>query len=571
MIKDFIKRAKNGESVYISEVRDAFLCFDSKVECIIETTTGETKTWDIHIPEACDMEESKFIRRYFFSNIYNIISTYGGKQLVIKYDEDAGHIKELCAALNDTFQVKSGHADRSGYGKCLNVTDRINAAFGYPPFRFVLTSDKAGNKVNNQNGKTADSKACNDAIQKYKKAVKASSDAVLIGLDIGGTDIKAVGTISGNIAALLEYDWNPASMTRVSEMTGAIEFVLSELCSKLGADNIPDGIGIGFPDVIINNKIVGGETLKTRGMRKASADYEAEFAKLLDIDKLLLKYCKPNAVINKTNDGSLAAFTAAVELAHCDRADEIKNGVFAHTLGTELGTGWVDENGEIPQIPLEIYNCVIDLGNYPACEYKPFDLRSTLNFNTEIAGTMQKYASQSGAYRLALEFFEKEAPDIYEKLFEKGFIEEKENGIYVVVSPTDMRKPFLGYIMKLADDGQPQAKKIFREIGKYLAATWLETEFLLNPAAKNRILYGRFVKSQKCFTLMQEGASELFELSRKGEKYYKNEQSYEGDISYEAGDNNLAFTPLMKQLKSTPNYTVAQFAQSIGAIHFAAM
>jgi hypothetical protein len=37
--------------------------------------------------------------------------------------------------------------------------------------------------------------------------------------------------------------------------------------------------------------------------------------------------------------------------------------VFAHTLGTELGTGWIDETGAIPQIPLEVYNCVIDLGN----------------------------------------------------------------------------------------------------------------------------------------------------------------------------------------------------------------
>ena len=550
MIKNFIKRAKNGESLYMCEVRDAFASLNSaEVVCSIETASGENGQWTIPIPPFDALrskEEKEFVRFYFHSNIYNIISTYGGKHMILNIDESDEFSLKLCAELEDVFQVDSPRIDRSGFGKSLNVTDRINAATGFPPFRFI-TSSGADGSVNQRIKKQADS------VSLMRNAVESTSSATLIGLDIGGTDIKAVGSIDSRIVSFKEYDWNPASMTSVTQLIDGVMFVVKEVCEDFGESVLPDGIGVGFPDVIIMNKIVGGETLKTRGIRKASSDYEAEFAELLKLNDMLLSYCKPDGVINMTNDGSLAAFTAAVELAHSNRAGEVASGVFAHTLGTELGTGWVDECGEIPQIPLEIYNCVIDLGNYPARKYKPFDLRSTLNFNTGIAGTMQKYASQSGAYRLILEYFKTGNADLYDDLFKRGFIEEKDNGVYVITSPVDKRKPLLEHIMNLANEGQPQAEKVFREIGKCLAATYKETEFLLNPAAKRRILYGRFAKSHKCLKLLEDGAHELM------------------DITFEAGDDNLAFTPLMKELSDNPDYTVAQFGQAIGAVHFAAM
>jgi len=420
----------------------------------------------------------------------------------------------------------------------------MNAAFGHAPFKFIISNENiCTEKKPSGNTET-------DTISRLLNAVEAATKGVYIGLDIGGTDIKAVLTADGKIVSFLEYDWNPTRMTEIDQMTDEINNVMQKICDSLCDTRKPDGVGVGFPDVVVMNKIVGGETFKTRGIRKVSQDYESEFAKLLNLNSLLLGYCKPGAEIKMTNDGSLAAYTAAVELAHSGREGEVNRGIFAHTLGTELGTGWVDHNGQLPQIPLEVYNCVLDLGDYPARDYKPFDVRSTLNFNTEIAGTMQKYASQSGAYRLALKYFKNDAPEIYEDMFTKGFIEKKNNGVYLVVSPTDMRKPFLEYIMNLADNGQPQAENVFREIGKYLAATWLETDFLLNPKTKKRILYGRFIKSKKCLTLMQAGANEIHK------------------ITFEPGDDNLAFTPLMKELKKNPNYTVAQFGQAIGAVYF---
>ena len=70
----------------------------------------------------------------------------------------------------------------------------------------------------------------------------------------------------------------------------------------------------------------------------------------------------------------------------------------AHTLGTELGTGWVRPDGSIPEIPLEVYNFIVDLGSAPQQAYEADDARSVNNFNTGLPGTLQKYACQSGVF-----------------------------------------------------------------------------------------------------------------------------------------------------------------------------
>ena len=137
--------------------------------------------------------------------------------------------------------------------------------------------------------------------------------------------------------------------------------------------------------------------------------YEDEFRRLSALDEALRAFVKPDGVVGIVNDGPMAAFTAAVELGVVDPA-AIADGVFAHTLGTELGTGWVTEAGTIPDIPLEIYNCIIDLGSYPERQYAPDDVRSVNNFNTRLAGTLQKYTSQSGVFRLAAKYLPDAGP-----------------------------------------------------------------------------------------------------------------------------------------------------------------
>ena len=580
MIQDFLSKAKRGEPVYITDVRDAFEHEQATVECVTSLTCGGDHRFTIRLPNAQNAEEEAFVREYFYACVYNLISTLGGKSMSLYTQNEAA--RALCKTLTSVFQVSSPKAERDGYGKCLNVTDRVNASLGYAPFSFRICDTMPDMEIPPLRPV--------QAVKAFRCAVKNAGSATLCGVDIGGTDIKVVGIQDGKLKVVKEYDWFPASFATAEQIIEPILLLVRVVAASLGmpADVPPDtgkvceamlsrrasdaqmlemvsyieqnfgsasfdGIGVCFPDVVVNDMIVGGETHKTSGMRKHSDDYDTEFAKLAQLKtQLLQRYCRPGGVIHMSNDGSLAAYTAAVELAHSEMADTVPDGVFAHTLGTELGTGWIDESGEIPQIPLEVYNCIIDLGNYPAREFDMLDARSVRNFNTGLPGTLQKYASQSGAYRLALRYFQKDAPKLYKELFSEGFLEDRDGGVYVVSSPKDMRKPLLEHLMTLCDAGNPQAKHIFTRIGEYMAVTWRVTEDMLAPRTKARILFGRFIKRERCFARIQEGAAAKY------------------GVSLTAANDELAYTPIMRELEADPDHTVAQFAQAVGAAYFAA-
>lgn len=581
MMQTFLEKAARGENVYLSDVRRAFSEAECRIICDLTLAVGGDKRWEIRFPAAQEAQQKAFVYEYCYATLYNILSTFGGARMTLAISSEDRFSSELCATLDEVFQVHLPKRARSRYGKCLNVTDRINAALGKPPFSFVITKNALPDLH-------ADAQPHSDAVSTCRAAVKKATNAAICGIDIGGTDIKVVGMQNGRIAAVKEYDWNPAEMTRMEHVIEPILLMARVVRAAISLPNTPqaaalreqmlkkgvsdeamqsavdtcraiygeapllDGIGVCFPDVVIEDQIVGGETYKTRGIRNASGDYEAEFLKLASLKTFLLAQCKPHGKVHLSNDGSLAAYTAAVELAHSDQADGVVHGVFAHTLGTELGTGWIDETGEIPQIPLEVYNCIIDLGNRPARAHHELDARSVNNFNTGLSGTLQKYCSQSGAYRLALRIFEEKAPARYAELFEKGFLEHRDGGVFVRQTPADMRKPLLEHLMRLATEGDAAAEEIFREIGEFLAVTFEETEWMLAPRSRARILFGRFVKHKRCFDLMQEGASRR------------------NDVRFVAGDGTLAFTPAMLELKHDPAHTVAQFGQAVGAAYFAA-
>jgi len=317
-------------------------------------------------------------------------------------------------------------------------------------------------------------------------------------------------------------------------------------------------VGMCFPDVVVRNKIVGGEVYKTRGIRQnREIDFEEDFKELTDLNERIGELIDREGKVLIINDGPMASFTAAVEMAASENPDQIAGGVFAHTLGTELGTGWVDEEGKIPDIPLEVYNYIIDLGSYGERAFEPDDLRSVNNFNTNLPGTLQKYASQSGVFRLAMKYFPQENPRLFRELKEKGYVVshdvEGETGYYVPTEPVDMRKPFLEFMMSLPErEGDEVNKRIWREIGEFLGVTWVETKKILEPATDTRFLFGRLVKRKSCYNLMLEGAKAISDK-----------------IIFEVADSTLANTRLMKELEADEHFTVAQFAQAVGAGYFA--
>lgn len=532
------------------------------IRCTLYLTLGGEKQFEIRTPviDEADTQALAFLQDYVYARIYNVICTLGGASMQLSVGDDDRQAQRLLRDLNRDFMIDTPRAERTGYGKCLNVTDRVNAAVGKAPFRFSISQEAHALAKAAQPQKA-------DATEVFCRAVVSAQTGLYCGVDIGGTDIKLVGAQNGRICAVKEFDWNPAAFTTCAQLTAPVlllvriiraalslpdtqtpeqQALLAKLLEKdvsveqmqplleqlemLVQLKLLDEIGVSFPDVVIDDMIVGGETLKTKGIRDTAADYEQEFAELRQLGPQLKAFCRKSGHVHIGNDGSLAAFTAAVEWAWepAHRA-KVRSGAFAHTLGTELGSGWIDTTGEIPQIPLEIYNCIIDLGAYSSRRYDTRDVRSVRNFNTGLSGTLQKYTSQYGAYRFAARLLPEAAPEVYQALFDEE------------------------YLMNRACEGQPQMEQIFREIGRCLYAAWCVAEDILAPAVKSRVLFGRFVKKEHCFRLMEQGvhSQALVELY--------------------AADSSLAYTPLMLDLEHDPVRTVAQFGQAVGAVYFAAM
>jgi predicted NBD/HSP70 family sugar kinase len=616
MVENFLSKAKEDLPVYINHVREAFSRLkDGGGEEIILVDrlvlNEEDKVFRIRIPalDGCSQEAADFIRSYLNAEIYNILSAIGGKYITFYVDTKKEKLLAMLRDLDETFGIRQSRSERNGFGKCINVIDRMIAGTEEGTgskdagFHFVIRDlEERPGKYNEY----ITEKRKSDV---FHEAIKGVGDRTLCGIDIGGTDIKAVLSINGVLEYIKEYDWFPAVYKTADEIMDPIVDLVRLLAVKASYDRLPeksknspqwtglredlekamekdapedlirktslaaekllsgrlikiDAIGMCFPDVVVRDRIVGGETYKTRGIRNNEAvDYEAEFAKFVGLNEKLRRY---SAVVKNTNDGPMAAFTAAVEMAASGKDFDLGEGIFAHTLGTELGTGWVDEEGKIPEIPLEIYNFIIDLGSFVQKEYEPDDVRSINNFNTNLAGTLQKYASQSGAFRLAMKYFLKERPDLIAEMEQRGYIIHKETkagkGVYIELEKKDMRKPFLEFLMALPEreyddcirDEDDPTRKIWMDIGEYLAVTWCETERILNPEVKSRILFGRLVKNRMCFDLMKKGAEKI-----------------KPGLILEAADETMSYSPLMKQLEQRPEYTVAQFAQAVGAVYYA--
>ena len=583
-VRQFLEAAEADRPVYICDVRDAFLRDGIRSFRLRATLyDGSTRRFSLKLPACSDREEEAFVEEYLNATIYNLLSALGAREIGVSFDPEDAFLASYTAKLDGIFQVNTPIASRTGYGKCLNVNQRVLSSLCGTDvfFRFTVVPDEQED-------------AC---VPNAPEAGETPVFAVLparaeqgrfMGMDIGGTDIKLAASRNGQLCAFKEYDWNPAAFMRAEQLTAPlvmltrlmraavsmaeagfsedlplsafdraasdaeIEAAIAAIEARLGngIQNL-DGIGLCFPDVVIRNRIVGGETPKTQGMRgNAERDYETEFRKLSGLNELLAGYVRPGGVVSNTNDGPMAAFTTAVEQAADGR--KLSGGFFAHSLGTDLGSGWILPDGTIPEIPLEVYNFIIDLGGHTQRSSEAQDVRSTCNFGTGLPGTLQKYAGQFGVFRLAAKHLPDADPVLYQRAFDKGLFRWEGDRLTVPTSPEDMRKPCLEFFMQAAADTGSPAADLFRAVGEGLGVTWRETQFILQPACSARTLFGRLVKTKACFDEICEGARRIVP-----------------DICLEAADETLAVTPLMRQLARHPVYTVAQFAQAVGAIYYA--
>lgn len=582
MLKELLARAEADEPVYITDVRAAFQAEGTRpFHLHVTLYDGSVRVFPLTLPEWETGEEAAFAASYVHGMIYNILSSLGAARIDIYLDPRDEALLALAEGLDGVFQTKVPKLERTGYGKCLNVNERVLAALfsGDRPFAFHILDAAGEPAAEPPAGKPA-------GMPVFASLPQAAADKLLLGIDVGGTDIKLTASVKGRLCLCKEYDWFPEAFTRAEQLTGPILLLvrlmragaglyaagkealvdgpafrrnaspaeMKAAAERMEAQATPrnfDAIGLSFPDVVIQGRIVGGETPKTSGMRKNRAlDYDEEFGKLTALCGALKAFVTADGAVMITNDGNMAAFTAAVEQAAAGR--DISAGFFAHTLGTDLGTGWVRPDGSIPGIPLEVYNFIIDLGSFGQRRYAHGDVRSIANSNTDLPGSLQKYTGQSAVFRLAAKYLPAAEPDTWREALARGCIQRQGEVLAVPAEPRDMRKPCLEFFMeKAGEPGHDACADIFRRIGEYLAVTWQETDYILRPEAGDRSLFGRMVKHPACFALLREGA-----------------QRRAPGLALYAADADLANTALMRQLEASPDHSVAQFAQAVGAMYY---
>ena len=583
MIKPFLEQAARDESVYLTDVRAAFQAEGTRPFHLHVTLYDRSvRVCPLRLPETAGEEEARFAAEYVYATVYNLLSALGGLRVDVYLDPSDRETVQLAESLEQVFQLALPKRARTGYGTCLNVNERVLSALSGGRERFAFGVHSLEEEPSVQPPGAAEGQPV------FARLPARTAGRMVLGMDVGGTDVKLAVSVDGRLALCKEFDWLPSACTRAEELTaplllltrllraagslhmadraGEVDLRALERSATLaemegaaermeraaGADLRPlDAIGLSFPDVVIQNRIVGGETPKTQGLRShPDLDYETQFAKITGLNEALASFVRPGGPVLCVNDGPMAAFTAAVEQEAAGA--DLSKGFFVHTLGTDLGSGWARPDGSIPDIPLEVYNFIIDLGSWPGRTFPPEDVRSVRSLNTGLPGALQKYGGQSAVFRLAAERLPREAPQVFREALGRGLFRWEGDRLTVPTAPRDMRKDCLEFFMDRASrPGEEACQDIFREIGEYLAVTWQETGYILRPEAEDRTLFGRLVTRPACFRLIQEGAARR-----------------EPGLRLLAADGGLANTPLMVQLARWPGLTVAQFAQSVGAVYY---
>ena len=534
-----IRSAEAGKAVWLGDLRASGASAPGAERLVLRLTDcgGAKEDFPLFLPPWQGDGERDFALALLSASVFNLLSARGGRELRIFYRRENKALAALVGELENVFQLRQNA--RRGYGKAVNVSDRISAALGSAPFSFA--EEDAGGYA--PLPRPAESAPPGMLREKLRAAADAAGNSFCCGMDVGGTDVKLAVSRGGRLLLTREFDWDPAQSPTADGLIDPLLALLDEALEACGGGAF-DAVGISFPDVVIRGRILGGETPKTRGLRENPAlDYEREFARLGGLRERMLSRCVPGGRVRVTNDGNMAAFSAAMELA-CGGETGLEGGVLAHTLGTDLGSGWLLPDGSVPELPLEMYDFLVDLGSFPQRHYAPEDLRSVCNENSGLPGA-RRYLGQAACYRMAWEL----RPSLLD-----GFAEERDGLLQIQSLPRDLRKPCLEHLMALAEEGVPEAEEIFRRIGRHLAQVNREMDFILHPGTRTRYLYGRFFKRARCFALIREGCAEVMPSLR-----------------LVAADEDLACSPLMLQLAQRPGVTVAQLGQAVGAIYFALM
>ena len=547
------------------------------------------------LPRGALLEEyNDLCRRCVLAMLNNMITSFGGASLDIYFEtRDKTLLKMLTEAAAE-FDIDRTDNFRTGYGGCINYVNRMNKFLNLgrftmslfdirdwkePPPSMELRLYKPGSEQKD--------------VELLRRSALEMEGKCFCSLDVGGNSIKGAVVKGMEIAAVKEYQWFPTGIKTADEMnghqllmlrflgccTGAMEAgvdlsdrpvadamatdasyrTVQAAAEYLEAKGISplarfDAVVIGFPDIVVFNKIAGGETFKQQGMKHNSGSgYETEFSKTSELDDLARPYVKESSSpVVVLNDANAASYLLSVEQSLSENTLIDEHGIFVNTVGTEMGTGFVSRGGTIHYIPLEDYQHIIDLGNTDYWKYPLNDLRSINNMNTGIPGTVQKYITQLGLFRMAASWFLEHDRSVIEKMAAQKLVSfDAENDIIeMITDPINTREKLtLLLTRQMLSEENPVVEEVFRTMGKAMGVL-IDQDLLLFPEIKPRRLISGGI-------MADDGVFRLFSGALK-----------EHNPSYEAIrlDENIVLHPLLKKIpREKRNFTAAVGGALIGS------
>src|SRR5208337_168101 len=205
MLQQMIADAAAGKPVYITRIHELFADLPTgqsdRFVLVIDLLDADgRKAWDLMIPrlDRCSLQEKNFVRDYVYAETYNILSSIGARSMTIFADQASRESLELAGSLNEAFCVDEPRGQRSGYGRAINVLDRMMAAIrpDDPPFRFTV--DHLSRLPAIASPPMAPSPTATtprpegDSLSAFRRCASGLEGKAFCGIDVGGTDIKAV-------------------------------------------------------------------------------------------------------------------------------------------------------------------------------------------------------------------------------------------------------------------------------------------------------------------------------------------------------------------------------------------
>lgn len=535
------------------------------------------------------LENRALYRNYLLAMINNMLVSFGGARLLIYRKEGSASLDRLLAEVIAEFQQENPRNDRTGYGVYLNYINRMNVFLGLGRFHIEVLDLREWPEL--EAAKEYRIYVPEDEAKEQEILRRTATELVgtcICSLDVGGNSIKGAVVKDGKVLVLKEYQWYPTGCKVAEEMnnpmilmvrflsvcTGLMERdgqldgirevfpcktsyeTLLAAVERAEAEHISskgrfDAIVVGFPDIVVHNKIAGGESFKHQGLKNnPDTDYEVEFFRTSDLDTMVAPYGKPGAAVVVMNDGNAASYITSVEQAFAREDFLDENGLFANTIGTEMGTGFISRGGTIQHIPLEGFQHIIDLGNEDYQKYPASDIRSILSTNTGVAGVVQKYISQMGLFRLALTALYEEKDPLFDALLEKGllYFDEREDVMTSVLEPRDRRGELTRFLVAQLAEGNKAVEDAYRMMGKAMGILIDQDKLIFPEIAATRLLSGGIIANDRAYELLREGL-----------------KSYNSAYEVMRLDEDTMYSPLLKSMKPEErNFNVAIGSAYIG-------